>query len=85
MLFRSDAGFWGIFGNSAAATIEQLLKTISHKNQVSDLANAFRNDTGADLLTYLKNKIQKYGIGSGSASDNTTLAAIIEHVGKLPE
>jgi len=76
-------GFWRIFPETGAPLL-QLFKTIKHKSQVSDLAYAFQQKTGKDLLTFLKSQLQDVGWLSQSAR-NENLNGIINYVNQLPE
>jgi hypothetical protein len=76
-------GFWRIFPETGAPLLE-MFKTIAHKSQVSDLAYAFQQKTGKDLLTYIKDQLQNVGWLSQSAR-NENLNGIINYVNQLPE
>ncbi len=76
-------GFWHVFPETGAPLLE-MFKTIGHKSQVSDLAYAFQQKTGKDLLSYLKAQLQDVGWLSQTAR-NENLNGIINYVNQLPE
>jgi hypothetical protein len=80
---QDTGGFWRLFPDTGTPLLA-MFKTIGHKMQVSDLANAFQVQTGKDLLTYIKGQLQDVGI-LGQTERNANLNALINYVDGLPE
>lgn len=80
---QSTGGFWRLMPETGDALTERF-QTLSHKTQVSYLATQFKKQTGKDLLTYIKNKMQSFGWLS-AAKRNENLADLLDFVNRLPE
>lgn len=76
-------GFWRLFPEDGRPLLE-VFKTISHKSQISDLADTFYKKTGKDMLSFIKDKLQ--GVGwMGQAERNKSLNELIEYVNNLAD
>jgi hypothetical protein len=63
-----------------------IFKTIGHKSQISDLAKAWQDKEGTDMLTVIKDRMQRNLGGWLSNTDvNKNLNDLLAYVSGLPE